>query len=254
MRRRRLRDAVVVVAVACWFLWLVPPFALWARRYEYVQTLQFCSFAFVVPALFVNGAAWRRLGLVGRYRAAECAAPTVGASGVTPSAIGSSHGRAVLTTGLFLAVAVLWRTAPAVDALVNDPWITLVESLSLVVTGSALFCHLIESPPLRPGTSRPYRIGISAVVMWTIWIVAYLNGMSRTSWYGVFRSTAHRAVSLAADQQLAAGAMWMVSAAVFLPIVFWNLVQWLQSEDDPDDELYRLVRQEKSRGFFGSGE
>ena len=251
MGRRRRRDALAVAAVACWFLWLVPPLALWARQYEYVQALQFCFFAYVVPALFVSGAAWRRLGGIARRRVAERDLSSASADNVVRPAIGSSHGRAVVTTAVFLAVAVWWRTAPAVDALVRDGWLTLVESISLVVAGSALFCHLIESPPIRPGTSRPYRIGISAVVMWVVWIVAYLNGMSRSSWYDVFRSNAHRAISLAADHQLAAGVMWMVSAAVFLPIVFWNLVQWLQSEDDPDDELYRLVRHERARGFFG---
>ncbi len=215
--------------------------------------LQFGSFAFIAPVLFVSGAAWRRLGVVRRYRASDAEALDATTRGsVAYRAVGSSHGRAVTTAGVFLFVAVVWRTAPVADALVRHPWLSLVESISLVVAGSALFCHLIESPPLSPGTSRPYRIGISAVVMWVMWIVAYLDGMSRTSWYDVFHHVAGGPVSLAADQQLAAGAMWMVSAAVFLPIVFWNLVQWLQSEDDPDDELYRLVRQEKARGFFGS--
>jgi hypothetical protein len=41
---------------------------------------------------------------------------------------------------------------------------------------------------------------------------------------------------------------------VFVPIVFWNLIHWLQSEEDPNEEIIKLFRQEKEHGFFGSAE
>ncbi len=253
MAYRRFRDALAVLSVAWWFVWLIPPLATWARRFEFAQALQFCSFAFVVPALFVAGAPWRRLGI--RSRRGGSAIGDLDRSGtveVPPRIFGAEQGHAVLVAGVFITLAVAWRVAPVVDTVVRHPWLTVLEAASLSVGGVALFRHLIESPPLTPGASRPYRIGISAVVMWVVWIVAYLDGMSRTSWYDVFVHVAGHGPSLAADQQLSAGAIWLVSAAVFLPIVFWNLVQWLQSEDDPDAELYRLVRRERARGFFGT--
>ena len=46
--------------------------------------------------------------------------------------------------------------------------------------------------------------------------------------------------------------MWFIAAAGFLPIVFVNLYRWLQSEEDPDEELYQLVRKDRTRGFFGT--
>jgi hypothetical protein len=42
--------------------------------------------------------------------------------------------------------------------------------------------------------------------------------------------------------------MWFLSAAAFLPLVFWNLVHWLQSEENPTDELNRMVRRERILG------
>jgi len=30
--------------------------------------------------------------------------------------------------------------------------------------------------------------------------------------------------------------------------VFWNLVHWLQSEENPTDELNRMIRRERSIG------
>jgi hypothetical protein len=46
--------------------------------------------------------------------------------------------------------------------------------------------------------------------------------------------------------------MWFISASAFMPIIFANLNRWLQSEEDPDEELYQLVRRDRSRGFFGT--
>jgi hypothetical protein len=61
-----------------------------------------------------------------------------------------------------------------------------------------------------------------------------------------------RLFSLAIDQQVTTGLMWFIAASAFLPVIFANLNRWLQSEDDPDEELYNLVRRDRSRGFFGT--
>ncbi|MGC8510193.1 MAG: cytochrome c oxidase assembly protein [Acidimicrobiales bacterium] len=256
---RRLRDAAAVVGFALFFVLLVPPLATWARQYEFAQAIQFCGFAVVVPALVVAGAPWRRLGLsVGPE-------PVVGEDGAVVAGEGwidrrwarrlgrTGHARAV-TAGLIAAgLVILWRSAPVVDLLVRDPWMEVVEAVTLVGAGIALWVDLIESPPLRPATTRPYRIGLAAVSMWVVWVVAYFNGMSHSSWYGAFHHVAGHGLSLMADQQFTAGVMWLLSASAFIPVVFWNLVHWLASEDDPDEELHRLVRDERTRGFHGSG-
>jgi hypothetical protein len=88
--------------------------------------------------------------------------------------------------------------------------------------------------------------------MWTVWVTAYLMAMTHSSWSPVFFHKAGLDLSQSADQQFTAGAMWIISAAAFMPLVFSNLNRWLRSEDDPDDELYQLVRCERTRGFFGT--
>ena len=155
---------------------------------------------------------------------------------------------------VFVVQSILWRSAPLVNAITRHPWLAIIESLTLIGNGVPLWMELVESPPFSPGTPRSYRIGMAAALMWTIWVIAYLEAMSNGAWYSAFRYVSGVGVSRPADQQLTAGFMWLISAAVFLPLVFWNLIQWLQNEDDPDDELYRLVRQERTRGFFGSDE
>jgi cytochrome c oxidase assembly factor CtaG len=254
------RVALAVLGVVLWILFLVPPVSAWAARYEFVESLQFGVFAFAVPALLVSGAPWRRIGLAS-HEDHVVDADGLRLSPTRPRLIdrvtigrarASHQRRAVLVAGLFAGLTIFWRVAPVVDYLVRHRWLAVIEALSLLALGIPLFTNLIESPPMTPGTLRPYRIGISAGVMWVAWVVAYLDGMSHSSWYHAFHHVAGQGISLSADQQLSAGFIWLVSAAVFIPIVFWNLVYWLQSEEDPNDELQRLVRDERTRGFFGT--
>ena len=255
-----LRSVLAVLGIALWFVCLVPPVAGWSSRYEFAQTIQYGVFAFCVPVLLAAGAPWRRLGLASResHRVDD---DGVQVSPLQPQffdriAIARTRAtgdrRAISLAGIFIVLEIFWRVAPVVDYLATHAWLAFFESLSFVGAGVALFLSLIESPPLSPGTGRVYRIGISAAVMWTIWVIAYLDGMSQSSWYHAFHHVAGHGLSRSADQQFSSGSIWLISAVVFLPIVFWNLVHWLQSEEDPSDELYRMLRQERSRGFFGT--
>ena len=253
----RLRQTLALVGAVLWLAFNVPPLATWSTHYEFAEAIQFAVFAFVVPALLVTGAPWRgwRLG----RRASE--APVSSAEGARSSRLdrlaharssGAYQQSAVFVAIGFAALTIAWRSAPAVDYLARHAWLSVIESMTLLLAGLALFSHLVQSPPLSPGIPRPYRIGISAGVMWSAWVVAYLDAMSHSSWYDAYRHVAGRGVSLSADQQLSAGFIWFISAAVFVPIVFWNLIHWLQSEEDPNEELVQLIREERTRGFFGS--
>jgi cytochrome c oxidase assembly factor CtaG len=253
------RRFVFWTGVVLWLIFLVPPISTWSLRYEYVQAIQFTIFAYVAPVLLISGAQWRVFGLsIGED---VRLGPDGGVAASSARLIDrmslsrlsrSFQRRSVLIAGLFIALTIFWRTAPAVNALVRTPWLVVLESLSLVALGSLMFTHLVESPPLQPGATRPYRICMATAIMWAAWVVAYLDGMSNTSWYNAFHHVAGRGVSLAADQQLSAGAVWFITAGVFIPIIFWNLIHWLQSEEDPNAELVKLIREERSRGFFGT--
>jgi cytochrome c oxidase assembly factor CtaG len=259
-RRTRSKAYFAVVGLGLWVLWLVPPLSTWGNRYEFAQALQFGLFAFAVPALLVAGHPWRWLGLAsGRPLPIESDGALAAGAALGPlDRIAYSrlhqlgHRRAVLLEMVFVAQTIFWRSSPVANALVRHPWLEVIESLALVGAGVLLWLDLIESVPFRPRTTRPYRIGMSAIAMWTVWVTAYLMAMSHNSWYPAIRHVAGEGLSQSADQQLSAAIMWFMSAAAFLPVVFSNLNRWLQSEDDPDEELYQLVRQHRTRGFFGT--
>jgi len=222
---------VVVAAV------LVPPVSELARRYEYVDALQFSVFAVVGPALVVVGAPWR--------------APRLPAGRLRQLADGRRRHTELVRSAGFLAAdmagIVFWRLPVAVDAVSRQRWLGAVEGLTLVVLGIGLWLELVESPPLVPRGGRPRRAVLAAVSMWTIWTIAYMGAMSDATWYRGFRHVAGSGVSAQADRQFSSALLWAVAAAAFMPVIFWNLVQWLRSEDDPDDELVRLLQEERRR-------
>ncbi len=245
-----------VLALILLALCLVPPLATESRHYEFAEAIQYSILGVVIPALLAVAAPWRRLGL---------ASPT-GPPMSTPGAMSATarlrpvdrlargrrrHPEAVRSAcffALYLAGAILWRTPASVNALVRHPWLAAVEAVTLVAVGAGLWLELVESPPLIPRLSRPHRVALAAVSMWAIWILAYLVGLSHASWYHAFTHHAGTGLSLSADQQLTTGMMWFISGCAFIPVVFWNLIQWLQSEEDPDEELHHLLRVERIRG------
>ncbi len=251
-----LRHSLAIGALVLFVLCLAPPLATSARRYEVVEALQFSLLAVVVPALLVAGAPWRLLGLAGAgLPEAEEDVVLVSTASLRPVdrlALGRRRHPEPWRAGAFAALGVggtiLWRIPLTVDALPGHPWLVGVEAATLVAVETALWLELIESPPLRPRLSRPQRVALAAVAMWVIWITAYLVGLSHGAWYTGYDHVAGQGLSVSADQQLTSGLLWVVSGCAFVPVVFWNLVRWLQSEEDPDDELFRLVRQERTRG------
>jgi cytochrome c oxidase assembly factor CtaG len=217
---------------------LVPPAAGAARRYDWAEALQFVVLALVGPGLFVAGAPWERIGLGRRALALA-----------RDRRRHPERLRSFALVGAALACMVAWRLPAAVNRLYSGGWPLAVEAGSLFAAGVVLWLECVSSPPLVPRSTRPVRIALCALSMWTIWVLAYLVAMSKGDWYQAYHHRAGAGLSLAMDQQLSAGVMWVVAAACFVPLIFWNLLQWLHSEEDPDEELHRLVREERRRAI-----
>ncbi len=234
----------------------LPPAWGWAQHSEWAQTLQFVIWGFVGPSLLAIGAPGRLLGL--SHSSGQAGSlPAEGERRILDrwaarQRIDRDQSRLIMSAIALIVVSVLWRTAPAVNALVRHPALMVLEAITLLVCGWLFEVQIVESPPLRPCHSHPYRIGATAAVMWSAWVVAYLAGMSHSQWYGAFTHVAGHGLSAVADQEIAAAIVWGLTAATFIPVVFWNLFRWLGSEEDPNVAMLKLVREEKEQGFFGS--
>jgi cytochrome c oxidase assembly factor CtaG len=232
--------SAAVVAVVC----LIPPLSSTARRFEYGEALQFSLLAIVMPVLVAIGAPWRRLGLA---RIGEPDPPRladrVGGRRLRHRELPWSLAFIVAD----LVVVVAWHAPGAVADVAEHGWLIPLEGVTLLVFGLGLWLELVASPPLVPRSGYLRRAVLAALAMWTFWILAYVLGLSNHAFY---RNFAHvpGGLSAAADQQVATAVLWFVAAAAFVPVIFWNAMMWLRTDEDPDAELLALERAERRRG------
>ncbi len=218
--RRALGIAGLGVAIlAC-----VPDLAGIARGSEVAQSLSYALMAMVAPALIAIGVPWSTLSAHGT----AMRRPIERLGTVRADRRGLALCLGVLV--LDLVVIVWWRTPVLVDALARHPALVLAESATLCAAGTVLWLELVEAAPLVPRSSRPRRAVLAALAMWTVWSVAYLEGMSSTGWYHAFHHVAGIGLSAAAERELSAALIWAVAAVVFMPVVFSNLFRWLRAE------------------------
>jgi cytochrome c oxidase assembly factor CtaG len=248
-RPRRLpstwRTLCLVAAVVVAVLALVPPLATQARRTEYAAALQFSLLAIGLPALVALGAPWRLL------RLASIDAPPERPRLADRLADRRRRHRELPWSLAFLAadigVAIAWHAPGPVSTLGSHGWLAVVEAVVLFAFGLGLWLELVSSPPLEPRSGHLRRVMLAAFSMWAFWILAYVTGLSNHGFYHNFHHAAG-GLSAAADQQISSVVLWFVAAAAFIPVIFWNALTWLQSEEDPDTELQTLARAERRRG------
>jgi cytochrome c oxidase assembly factor CtaG len=233
------RLAVVACAALLLLAWLAPPLEHLARRFVFVETVQFGAFAMGVPALVTLAGPWR------------------GWSTSAALAVRRLRRRSPLWSVppvlLYVVATVAWRTPAAVDGLSRHPLLALAEAPTLGVAGVLLWLELVASPPFSPRVVRPLRALLAASAMWATWIVAYVVGFSHSAWFPVYDRGLRPRLSLVGDQELATAVLWGLAAAAYVPVVFANLMAWLRNDEDPDDELRRLLRAERRAGGWGPG-
>jgi cytochrome c oxidase assembly factor CtaG len=227
------RSWLAVAAVAIVLLSLVPPAGSYARRYVFAESLQFLMFATVVPALLVLGAPWRALGV----RARDGDGLPGRLARRRPGSSGFARGAAILL--VFMGTVIGWRLPASVDALATWPGFAVLEMVTLVAAGSALWLELVESPPFLPRMTRPLRAVCAAVAMWTLWILGYILGFSQVAWFSAYAHTT--GLSPVVDQEITTGLMWAIPAFCFVPVVFVTAMTWLKDTEDPDEELRAIV-------------
>jgi hypothetical protein len=250
-----LAPAAVVLAIVA----ALPPAGSHARQDASVQALQFVIFAVPVPALLVLGiASWRgqaaRRGWGPgtspgrRKRAAEpglrllarrAATDRRAAGAAAARGAGTDRraaGAAAAKVLLFVALVITWRLPAVLGALARHPALTAAEMVTLACAGAAVWIDLTAAPPSRRPLPRPLRAAMAAAAMWTIWIAAYITGMSGAT--SIPAGPAGHAVTAATQRQFGVAVMWAVPAIFFVPVVYGMLIRWLGEPDDPDAGLH----------------
>jgi cytochrome c oxidase assembly factor CtaG len=210
-----------VLIVAC----LVPPIGVFAQRYLFVESIQFCVFAMIGPALIVLGAPWRilrlsseRTRLVDRMAAGRRRRPAF-----------------ILSLGYLVAwvvICLFWRLLPVLDALARHPGLAVVEAITLCAAGVGLWLELVPSPPLEPRLGRSQRGLIATLAMWSIWVAAYLLGFAGHPVTPAYDAPGSHLAPVD-DQEITAFLVWAAAAAAFIPVIVVALLAWVKVDGAP---------------------
>ncbi|HEY2490716.1 MAG TPA: cytochrome c oxidase assembly protein [Streptosporangiaceae bacterium] len=234
-----LRRWLPVAGAALVIASLVPPLSTLARRYLFVESIQFSLLAMVCPALIVLGAPWRRL-----RRARRGDDTPRRKSGAPPRlaprrAASLDRWPAFLRGGVFLVVfigvSLAWRVPPVLDALARHPGLVAAEAITLLAAGIGLWLCLVRSPSSAPPLSGGQRAAIAALAMWSTWIAAYALGFSSQPLVHAYAGDS--GLGIVADQEIAVFLVWGVAGVCFVPVIFAGLFSWLKDSDDIGKEF-----------------
>ncbi len=246
----RPRRWLAVAAVALVAASLVPPLEVLARRYLFVEAVRFCVFALAAPVLVVYGAPWRlfpRGANRGPDRGADRGADRL----VRRAEAGWRRPPFVAALGYPIAwvvICLVWWLPPVLDGLARYPVLAVPEAATLCAAGIGLWLELIHSPPLPPRLPRPQRACVAVLVMWSIWVIAYILGFASHSVVHAYdRGGSH--LLPVDDQEITAFVLWLAAAVSFLPVVFTAVLTWLKEGSGPAGEVRGDVPPPAVRGW-----
>ena len=234
--RRSFYGAIAVLLIA-----LASPVDAYSDKLFWVHMVQHVLLMLVAAPLIVLARPWVRLwrafplglrrpvarGLV----QGGAAAPLRGAA----RAAGSPAGGLTLFTVVLLG----WHVPVLFEATLESEAIHIVEHLLFFAVAVLFFKHLIPSPPLRAPLSDAGRALFAVAGMTVSWALAVVIAMAPNPLYPHYAHLASRpgGISALADQQLAAGVMWVPGSVTFLILVLVHVHRWLATPTATEPRL-----------------
>ena len=209
--------AVVVLA-------LDTPIDAYADTSFSVHMLQHVLLLTVAPPLLVLGRAWPRLWQPLPRGATRLGARAIAA--VAPLA------RPPVALAALAATMAVWHVPALFDATLHNDGIHQLEHLSFVLAGIVFWASILGAPPLR---ARPTGIESCCYLVLAMipgWILAIVLAYARAPLYS-YATLEHRpwGLSALADQQLAAGVMWVPGSIAYVVAAGWSLYRWLETDE-----------------------
>jgi len=158
-------------------------------------------------------------------------------------AFSSFVGRPATSFVLFSAVLLGWHIPAMFDATLRSGTLHALEHSLFFATAVLFFKQVIPSPPLRITLEPPLRVLYAIGAMVVSWMLAVVLALAPHALYASYADELHRpgGISALADQQLAAGIMWVPGSITFLLVVFVYVHRWLTPEESASPRAPRLA-------------
>jgi cytochrome c oxidase assembly factor CtaG len=210
------------------------PIAAYDDRFFSVHMTQHMLLMAAAPPLIVLGwpwaPVWQALPLAFRRWAARGLA--LGAWAAPVRATGRFVARPVTTWILANATMVAWHVPWLYDATVTNGAVHDLEHALLFSTSLLLWLQLIDSPPFRGPLGHFQRAVYATGALAVGWLLAIVLAFATTPLYPAYAGQAHGSgLSALADQQLAAGVLWVPGSIALTIAICINFYLWLDPLD-----------------------
>ena len=118
------------------------------------------------------------------------------------------------------------------DATLRSAPVHDLEHITFYATGVLFWAHALAVPPLRAMLDWPHRAAYVACATAAGWALAVVLALASHPLYSVYARLPHRpgGLSALADQQLAAGMMWVPGSITFTIAFVFALYRWLEPQ------------------------
>ncbi len=228
---QRWRDFCFYASLAVLLIALCSPIETFSQKLFWTHMVQHVLLLVVAPPLMVLARPWVRLWRslplgarrsLGRNLAlGERTAPlrwTI-----------RTLGNPMPSFVLFSVVLVAWHLPVMFDATLRSGTLHALEHTLFFVTALMFWKQVIYSPPLHARLSSAQRVGYIVGAMVVTWALAVVIALAPHPLYSFYAHEASRpgGISALADQQIAAGVMWVPGSVTFVIVIFVYVHRWL---------------------------
>jgi len=235
-RRRVWRELSFYAGVASVFVVLEPPFDNWADTSFALHMTQHVVLLTVSAPLLVLGRPWPRLWIAFPLRARRAVARGLAGSAGFRT-VGRTACRPAVAFALMTAALLVWHLPALYDAAVGNEGIHILEHVCFLGTALLYWGVLLEAPPVRGRIDHLHRAGWFFAALFPGWILAIVLAYASSPIYDSYASLPRRVggLSALADQQLAAGVMWVPGSLVYFVAGVVAFYRWLGPAQKPPE-------------------
>jgi putative membrane protein len=242
---QRWRSACFYAALAVLVIALCSPLDAISDRLFWAHMVQHVLLMLVAAPLIVLARPWVRLlrGLPLGTRRSLARGLTRGHRTAPLRAIGGFLGRPAPSFVAFAVVLLGWHVPALFDATLRSEAVHALEHSLFFITAVLFFKQVIPSPPLRVSLTAPSRVAYAIGAMIVGWVLAVVLALAPHALYPHYAHELARpgGISALADQQLAAGIMWVPGSVTFLIVVFVYVHRWLMPSEPGSARAARLA-------------
>jgi cytochrome c oxidase assembly factor CtaG len=228
---RRWRRVCFYAALAVLAVALSSPIDALSEQLFWAHMVQHVLLLVVAPPLLVVARPWvrlwRSLPLAARRSLARSLVLSRRTAALrwTCRALGRPAPSFVLFSGVLLA----WHLPVLFDATLRSSALHALEHTLFFSTALMFWKQVIHSPPLLASLGSPQRVAYVVGAMIVSWALAVVLALAPHPLYGSYAHEASRpgGISAIADQQLAAGIMWVPASISFVIVIFVYVHRWL---------------------------